>query len=98
MFTLTSNCCFSDDYAIPDVTKSALRVALPPTTNNLDKPPPRYDALYAAADLLHTQVPNIPSLQVVSLFFFILIFIETDRQRQKEGQTDRQKDRHRQAY
>lgn len=64
---------FSDDYAIPDVTKSALRVALPPAsgqTNNLDKPPPKYDALYAAADLLHTQVPNIPSLQVRFLCSF----------------------------
>ena len=63
---------FLDDYAIPDVTKSALRVTLPQTkgqTNNLDKPPPKYDALYAAADLLHTQVPNIPSLQVILLIF-----------------------------
>ena len=45
-------------------------VTLPPSTkgqNNLDKPPPKYDALYAASDLLHTQVPNIPSLQVGTL-------------------------------
>ncbi|KAH3800278.1 hypothetical protein DPMN_153911 [Dreissena polymorpha] len=31
--------------------------------NNLDKPSPQYDALYAAADIVSTQVPNIPSLQ-----------------------------------
>ena len=58
---------FLDDYAVPDVTKSAMMVTFCQTngqTNNLDKPPPRYDALYAASDLLHTQVPNIPSLQV----------------------------------
>ncbi|KAL3871566.1 hypothetical protein ACJMK2_039557 [Sinanodonta woodiana] len=67
----------SRDYAIPDVTKSALVVALPPLrsalhtpvrpngTNALDKPP-TYDALYAASDVLSTQVPNIPSLQGVS--------------------------------
>lgn len=75
---------FSRDYAIPDVTKSALVVALPPQPpqpplrgtpnptqgqpiliNSLDKPP-TYDALYAAADVINVQVPNIPSLQGVS--------------------------------
>ena len=57
----------SDDYAVPDVTKSAVMVTFSKgngAVNNLDKSPPRYDALYAAADLLNTQVPNIPSLQV----------------------------------
>ncbi|KAH3794423.1 hypothetical protein DPMN_147956 [Dreissena polymorpha] len=54
----------SQDYAVPDVTKSAL-MTFPQARkqNNLDKPPPRYDALYAAADIVSTQVPNIPSLQ-----------------------------------
>lgn len=33
--------------------------------NSLDKPP-TYDALYAAADVINVQVPNIPSLQGVS--------------------------------
>ena len=77
----------SRDYAVPDVTKSALVVALPPQPpqppqppiritanpaqgvpmmiNSLDKPP-TYDALYAAADVINVQVPNIPSLQGVS--------------------------------
>ena len=38
-----------------------------PTTNlnSLDKPP-TYDALYAAADVINSTVPNIPSLQGVS--------------------------------
>lgn len=60
------------DYAVPDVTKSALMVTFPSTRqpsnqsqpNNLDKTPPTYDALYAAADIISSQVPNIPSLQV----------------------------------
>ena len=57
------------DYAVPDVTKSALMVTFPQTRlvnghNNLDKPPPTYDALYAAADIINTQAPNIPTLQV----------------------------------
>lgn len=75
---------YSRDYAVPDVTKSALVVALPPQPpqppnrgtlnpaqsqplmmNSLDKPP-TYDALYAAADVINVQVPNIPSLQGVS--------------------------------
>lgn len=75
---------YSRDYAVPDVTKSALVVALPPQPpqpplrstpvpsqgtpmliNALDKPP-TYDALYAAADVINVQVPNIPSLQGVS--------------------------------
>ncbi|KAL5012628.1 hypothetical protein ScPMuIL_011179 [Solemya velum] len=69
----------SRDYAVPDVTKSSLIVALPPqrvpappvragstlSTNTIDKPP-TYDALYAAADVVNVQVPNIPSLQGVS--------------------------------
>ncbi|XP_052219527.1 discoidin domain-containing receptor 2-like [Dreissena polymorpha] len=57
----------SQDYAVPDVTKSAL-MTFPQARkqNNLDKPPPQYDALYAAADIVSTQVPNIPSLQGVS--------------------------------
>ncbi|XP_052219449.1 discoidin domain-containing receptor 2-like isoform X4 [Dreissena polymorpha] len=62
------DCCSeSQDYAVPDVTKSAL-MTFPQARkqNNLDKPPPRYDALYAAADIVSTQVPNIPSLQGVS--------------------------------
>ncbi|XP_060568276.1 discoidin domain-containing receptor 2-like [Ruditapes philippinarum] len=60
------------DYAVPDVTKSALMVTFPHSrqnnsqTNNLDKPPPQYDALYAASDIINSQVPNIPSLQGVS--------------------------------
>ena len=33
--------------------------------NSLDKPP-TYDALYAAADVINSTVPNIPSLQGVS--------------------------------
>jgi discoidin domain receptor family protein 2 len=62
----------SRDYAVPDVTKSSLVVALPPTpratptpvppvrvpSNALDKPP-TYDALYAAADIVNVVVPNI---------------------------------------
>ena len=35
------------------------------TLNALDKPP-TYDALYAAADVINSTVPNIPSLQGVS--------------------------------
>jgi len=60
----------SQDYAVPDVTKSALKTfpQVRPTnlsqTNNLDKPPPTYDALYAASDIINSQVLNIPSLQV----------------------------------
>ena len=59
------------DYAVPDVTKSALVVNLPPrpprgATNALDKPPPNYDALYAAADIVNAPASNIPSLQGVS--------------------------------
>ncbi|KAK3088243.1 hypothetical protein FSP39_016545 [Pinctada imbricata] len=75
----------SRDYAVPDVTQSALVVALPPQpqppfrntptpkqgtpiimTNSLSDKPPTYDALYAAADVINVQVPNIPSLQGVS--------------------------------
>ena len=74
----------SRDYAVPDVTKSALIVALPPHTqtpirvspanngtpiminNCLSEKPPTYDALYAAADIVHVNVPNIPNLQGVS--------------------------------
>ncbi|XP_052789202.1 discoidin domain-containing receptor 2-like isoform X2 [Mya arenaria] len=63
------------DYAVPDVTKSALKVALPPvyppqvptlrgaTLNQLDLAPPTYDALYAAADVVNHQGLNIPNLQ-----------------------------------
>ena len=67
----------SRDYAVPDVTKSALVVALPPIyppqpplrgqsslTGAVDIPPPTYDALYAAADVINAQGLNIPSLQV----------------------------------
>lgn len=75
---------YSRDYAVPDVTKSALIVALPPHTqtpirvspanngtpimmnNCLSEKPPTYDALYAAADIVHVNVPNIPNLQGVS--------------------------------
>lgn len=75
---------YSRDYAVPDVTKSALIVALPPhtqtpirvspanngtpimMTNSLSEKPPTYDALYAAADIVHVNVPNIPNLQGVS--------------------------------
>lgn len=35
------------------------------TLNSLDKPP-TYDALYAAADVINSTAPNIPSLQGVS--------------------------------
>ena len=67
----------SRDYAVPDVTKSALVVALPPIyppqppirgqsslKSSVDTPPPTYDALYAAADVINAQGLNIPSLQV----------------------------------
>lgn len=59
------------DYAVPDVTKSALVVNLPPrpprgASGALDKPPPNYDALYAAADIVNAPASNIPSLQGVS--------------------------------
>ncbi|XP_053381060.1 discoidin domain-containing receptor 2-like isoform X2 [Mercenaria mercenaria] len=67
-------CNDSRDYAVPDVTKSALKVALPPIyppqppvrvqpLNQLDLPPPTYDALYAAADVVNSQGLNIPNLQ-----------------------------------
>ncbi|XP_052259022.1 discoidin domain-containing receptor 2-like isoform X2 [Dreissena polymorpha] len=68
-------CNDSRDYAVPDVTKSALKVALPPiyppqvpklrgmVLNQLDLTPPNYDALYAAADVVHQQSLNIPNLQ-----------------------------------
>ncbi|XP_060568273.1 discoidin domain-containing receptor 2-like isoform X2 [Ruditapes philippinarum] len=67
-------CNDSRDYAVPDVTKSALKVALPPIyppqppvrvqpLNQLDLPPPTYDALYAAADIVNSQGLNIPNLQ-----------------------------------
>jgi len=76
------------DYAVPDVTKSALMVTFPSTRqpsnqsqpNNLDKTPPTYDALYAAADIISSQVPNIPSLQVeldYSEFKFFLAHLST---------------------
>ena len=57
------------DYAVPDVTKSALKVALPPVlppqVPRLDLAPPTYDALYAAADVVSQQNQlNIPNLQV----------------------------------
>ena len=62
------------DYAVPDVTKSALNAALlpiyPPVStlrghvlNQLDIPPP-YDPLYAASDVVSAQGLNIPNLQV----------------------------------
>ncbi|RUS76412.1 hypothetical protein EGW08_015822, partial [Elysia chlorotica] len=46
------------DYAVPDITKSALVVALPPRAPPSQLPllaekPPNYDALYAAADIVH---------------------------------------------
>lgn len=46
------------DYAVPDITKSALVVALPPRAPPsqlplLSEKPPNYDALYAAADIVH---------------------------------------------
>ena len=70
--------CFPDmrDYAVPDVTKSALVVSLPPIyppqppirgqglMNPLDLAPPTYDALYAAADVVSSHALNIPNLQV----------------------------------
>ena len=68
----------SRDYAVPDVTKSALVVNLPPRAARppmslpavqvggvLDKPP-NYDALYAAADIVNVHGANVPSLQGVS--------------------------------
>ncbi|KAL8625922.1 hypothetical protein ACOMHN_012514 [Nucella lapillus] len=75
------------DYAVPDLTKSALVVKLPPrpprapssastgsgsgatAMTDLVKggpPPPNYDALYAAADIVSATASNIPSLQGVS--------------------------------
>jgi hypothetical protein len=59
------------DYAVPDITKSALVVNLPPrvpTPNQLalvDKPP-NYDVLYAAADIVNLHGRSIPSMQGVS--------------------------------
>ncbi|XP_041368248.1 discoidin domain-containing receptor 2-like isoform X2 [Gigantopelta aegis] len=68
----------SRDYAVPDVTKSALVVNLPPRPARppmslpavqvgsvLDKPP-NYDALYAAADIVNVHGANVPSMQGVS--------------------------------
>lgn len=63
------------DYAVPDVTKSALNAAMLPiyppqaslrgqTLNQLDMAPPAYDPLYAAADVVSSQGLNIPNLQV----------------------------------
>lgn len=63
------------DYAVPDVTKSAMNAAIlpmyPPQTllrgqviNQLDMPPPAYDPLYAASDVVSAQGLNIPNLQV----------------------------------
>ena len=54
------------DYAIPDITKSALVVNLPPRSSNkkhslIDKPP-NYDALYAAADIVNA---HGDSMQVI---------------------------------
>ena len=71
--TLLCPVCVTEgqDYAVPDVTKSALMVTFPQARvniqpNNLDKPPPTYDALYAASDIVNAHAPNIPSLQVRS--------------------------------
>ncbi|PVD21718.1 hypothetical protein C0Q70_17518 [Pomacea canaliculata] len=70
LFLPSSSWAGMRDYAVPDVTKSALVVNLPPrpprSTNPLDKPPPNYDALYAAADIVNAPASNIPSLQGVS--------------------------------
>ncbi|XP_055955868.1 discoidin domain-containing receptor 2 isoform X2 [Patella vulgata] len=63
----------SQDYAVPDITKSALIVNLPPRPPQslpnvepvmMNGPPPNYDALYAAADVVNVQ--NVSSLQGVS--------------------------------
>ncbi|XP_064615973.1 discoidin domain-containing receptor 2-like isoform X2 [Liolophura sinensis] len=78
----TNDTYSSRDYAVPDVTKSSLVVALPPSrpprpikpppvttpnmTNTLEKPI-SYDALYAAADIINVHSgPNMSNLQGVS--------------------------------
>ncbi|XP_059166256.1 discoidin domain-containing receptor 2-like isoform X2 [Physella acuta] len=59
------------DYAVPDITKSALVVNLPPRATApkqlaiMDKPP-NYDALYAAADIVNVHGGSVPSMQGVS--------------------------------
>lgn len=59
------------DYAVPDITKSALVVNLPPRISApnqlaiMDKPP-NYDALYAAADIVNVHGGSVPSMQGVS--------------------------------
>ena len=88
----------SRDYAVPDVTKSALVVALPPIyppqppvrgqasiLGAVDTPPPTYDALYAAADVINAQGLNIPSLQVghilIETYKIKVCYIKLQRER-----------------
>lgn len=58
--------------ALPPHTQTPIRVSpanngTPIMMNNcLSEKPPTYDALYAAADIVHVNVPNIPNLQGVS--------------------------------
>ncbi|XP_035829229.1 discoidin domain-containing receptor 2, partial [Aplysia californica] len=59
------------DYAVPDITKSALVVNLPPRGSAPNKlslmdKPPNYDALYAAADIVNVHGGSVPSMQGVS--------------------------------
>ena len=61
------------DYAVPTVSKPTLVVNMPPRPPKLavscaviDKAPPNYDALYAAADIINVPSSNMPSLQGVS--------------------------------
>ncbi|CAG5136400.1 unnamed protein product, partial [Candidula unifasciata] len=59
------------DYAVPDITKSALVVDLPPRVSSPNQitggdKPPNYDALYAAADIVNVHGTSIPSMQGVS--------------------------------
>lgn len=58
--------------ALPPHTQTPIRVSPANNgtpimmTNSLSEKPPTYDALYAAADIVHVNVPNIPNLQGVS--------------------------------
>ncbi|KAH9500701.1 Epithelial discoidin domain-containing receptor 1 [Bulinus truncatus] len=60
------------DYAVPDITKSALVVNLPPRAATAPKQlalmdkPPNYDALYAAADIVNVHGGSVTNMQGVS--------------------------------
>ncbi|KAK0063350.1 discoidin domain-containing receptor 2 [Biomphalaria pfeifferi] len=60
------------DYAVPDITKSALVVNLPPRVATAPKQlalmdkPPNYDALYAAADIVNVHGGSVTNMQGVS--------------------------------